>query len=332
MGSLAVVGCYFLSRRIMGTTVSLLVSLIAAVYYPLIYTHTLILSESLFALILIGSLLLLLRPSHTIASSSVLGCLIALLFITRPIFLGSIPVLLLWTYAYHRETIRRHWRKTVAGLVSMSVMLLIACALNALNSTHHRFTLAGNGGVNIAMTQCQLQKLEYKMPDGSESFWFSPPVYQGSQHESITTAISFSDQLYYLKMGMDCLVAHPERLLGNFQNIWRIYDSTFYPDLGSPSYHHVLLAFWRWIAIAATILFFLFPFVWVAAERPTYLLIGGLILSLYAAMYIGNPGEERYLVPYFLLLLPYAALTIKRAIRRLRHWLSTIIKVEELSG
>ncbi|OIP98287.1 hypothetical protein AUK40_01785 [Candidatus Wirthbacteria bacterium CG2_30_54_11] len=328
MGSLSVVFCYLLTRRICNKTASLLIAFTAALYYPLLYTHTLILSESLFTFLFLGFLLLLLRKQQSFASSVALGNLFALLLIVRPVFLSSIPFLLLWTLVYHRSAVWKNKLPIAAGLGSMALTLFIAGTLNASISTHHRFTLAGNGGVNVAMTQCQFSRLEYNLPDGSDSFWFSPPAYQGSEHESKMTEVPFSDQGYYLRLGAACLAEHPERLVENFKNIWHIYDSTFYPDLNSPSYHQDLLNFWRWIAIGATLLFFLFPLVWTRSERRIYLLFCGLVLSLYAIMYIGNPGEERYLVPYFFLLLPHAALTLVRGMHTIKPWLPTLITIE----
>ena len=105
-------------------------------------------------------------------------------------------------------------------------------------------------------------------------------------------------------MAFGCIKENPERLFSNFGYIKNLWRSLFYPDfLSEHNWHNKLLEFWRILSFPLLIvLFFLFPFLHKTGRRE-WLLGFSLLLSLWVALYVSQPGEERYLISYYFVLL-----------------------------
>jgi len=97
------------------------------------------------------------------------------------------------------------------------------------------------------------------------------------------------------------MAQHPERLLTNLWGIKRIFWGVLYPDQLSSRWHQAALLFWRILLLPFAVGFLLYPLAR-GSDRPSWVLAAALFGSMLAAVYFGNPGEERYLAPYAFLL------------------------------
>lgn len=171
------------------------------------------------------------------------------------------------------------------------------------NSLWRLSSIGENGGVNFAIAQCELKKISYSTADG-DAFWFSPPVFWGSRKPEVKTNIPFSNQNYYYRMGWECLKKGSGNFERNLSHVKNVFASFFYPDFENSFWHKNLFMFWKTIGAGLSITLLIFPFVKMnQPQSRTRSLLILLFLSLLAAVFWENPGEERYLVPYFFILL-----------------------------
>lgn len=269
-------------------------ALIFLAYYPSIYLNSLIMSENLFSVSLMTGMLLLTSKS-TLRKLAAAGILLGISIVIRPILLAFLPFLG-WWLVVHKKKI------TLAPIAA--VMLLVSIVNARMGKTPWKLSSAGeNGGVNFAIAQCELKKISYSTV-GGDSFWFSPPVFWGTNRSEIKTLVPFSNQGYYYRMGWECLKKNPANLGRNLMHIKNVFGSIFYPDFENSLWHKSMMVFWKAVGVGLLITLLIFPFIKMnQSQSRTRSLLILLFLSLTAAVFWENPGEERYLVPYFFILL-----------------------------
>lgn len=298
------VGLLFLiAHRYFSTIIAICISLIFALYYPFIYSNMLLISETFTVFCLVIIFYLLLEKKLTSLKTIIVGVTLGFGLISRPMLLTFIPLLILWIFHYAKS---KSVAILLALILSTASIVVTANYINFLYGQQKQFSFAGSGGVNFAMTNCHIKKISYQTQSG-ESFWFAPPAYRHTSTKEITTGIPFYFDQPYLSMGINCLRDNPVQLLSNFNNIRRIYFSLFYPNFHSSWLHNTLFIIWKWLSLVLTVFFFLFPFIRPFKDLPialkkAYSLSVAFFLSLLIAVYLTNPGEERYLVTYFFVL------------------------------
>ena len=323
LGALSVSLFFFLARRIFPDSrkTQVILSVIFLVYYPGIYFNALVVSENLFTPLFIILFLILLRLDNPrVWDSFYLGLVFGFCLILRPIVLSFLPFFVLWLFFVYRWNLRRLLVFFLLPLLVGTSAIAWTCgAINYRYHKHKAFSFADNGGLNFALTWCKPRRVWYHLPD-KESFWFSPPIFWSKDKSTdINTDVPFARQPYYYRLGLRCMREHPEYLVTNLANIKNIFYSKLYPDLIKTDRHKSLIQRWRTIGPILLIGLLIFPFLSVSG-RKEWLLGAAAFLSVWLSVYAGNPGEERYIIPYYFILLlwggPGLYLVFRRFIER----------------
>lgn len=311
---------YQVSKKITSEKIALFSTLFLAFYYPLLYVNTLVITESISTALLIFLMYLIAIKGNSKFSYLMQAIVIGLLVICRPAFIPSVPVYFIWVLFFSRDiklslknlgiTLKEVFSKDIVSTLILQcliifIILFTGAYVNHKTDSNHRYSLNGSGGVNFAITQCRYKKYTYSITNPkTESFWFSPPSFK---REDITvektSEVPFYNHLYYFKEGISCLISKPLNLLGDFENIGRIYRSVFYPATIVPSWHSYVMSLWRHVSVILTLLFLWYSELYKNQNKRVYNFSLLMLLSLYLTVFLANPGEERYIVPYFSMLL-----------------------------
>lgn len=313
LGSLAVCFFYRLAKKIVSSRVAFIASLIMAVYYPLLYLNSLNLSENVFVFTLIASLYFLVT-SKTFFANVLSGLLLGISIICRPLLFSFFPFLLIWILSDSEKLSKRTLRFLTIATFALFI-ILGSSLLNFKVGRQKYFSLATNGGVNFALAQCEFKKLSYKYKN--ETFYFTPPALWQSKNRQVATNVPFYNQLYYYRMGLECLKKNPEQLLQNTLHIKNLFSSLFYPSFANIPNHQINLLFWKIVSLIFLLLFIAYPYLENNRQKSRlYELFLGLIFSLFLSVYFLNMGEERYLAPYFFALNLFAVAAICKLLDR----------------
>jgi hypothetical protein len=310
MAALAALLLYLISLKLFDSKrLAVGTGLAFALYYPFLYFNTLVLSETTFVLAVVAALYLLVVPERSPWTLAGSGLLLGIAMISRPILTPFIPLLVIWLVATSQKQARV--RNSAVILSAFGMVLALASWVNSGIGKHHRFSYNGNTGVNFALAQCRIRRIEYELPDG-EFFWFSPPIFWDTSLPDVKTSVPFYDNGYYMRMGLDCLLEEPLKLVTNFGHVANIYHSAFYPDFIEAAWHRLAIDVWKIPGVILTAAFFAYPLLHgrmrsesLSSTHPLrdYWLFAALMVSMYASVYLASPGEERYLVSYYFLLL-----------------------------
>jgi len=304
MAAIAAAILYDLTRKLCGSNrIALAAGVLFSLHYPFLYLNTLVLSETTFVLVLVAAFHVLLTWQPSVKSLALAGVLLGIALICRPILTPFFPLLGIWLLV----TMERGKRIKYLAILGLGVaaVMTIASSINADTGRHHRFSYSGNTGANVALAQCRLKTLRYDLPSG-EYFWFSPPSSWGGSLPTVKTDVPFYEDSYYLRMGLNCVLEEPSRLVGNFAHLARLYHSVLYPDFADNRHHRTLVDVWKFPAVILTLAFIAAPLVRrECLTSKAYWLFAALFVSLFVSTYVANPGEERHFVPYFWVLLPY---------------------------
>jgi hypothetical protein len=316
--SLAAVIVYRISLKIFPQDkfLSCIITGIFTFYYPLYYFSLLSIPESLFTLILISLFYILLAHPLNTTTSVLVGTLIATGLISKPIILFLIFLLLPWIIIVKIIKEKSPFRYFITTFIIFFGLSFLAAGFNFYFDKNHSFVVVGNGGVNFAMAWCEPKRISYNLENG-ENRWFAPPVFElNTDHPELEYNVPFRNQGFYYLEGLKCLKQKPIRLITNFTHVLNIFDSKFYPDLINNSNHYELINLWKTLTILLLIGFFVFP-IFNKEKRKEWLL--GLIFfsSLIGAVYFSNPGEERYLVPFYFILIIYGCWFYKMLVSEL---------------
>lgn len=308
LSSLSVVFLYKISKKLFSNQIAIIISIIFIFYYPTIYLNSLIMSENIFIPALLGFVYIYLFNCIGI-NYLWAGILLGTALLCRPILFTFVPFLILWAIIFKRKN-------QLLILLPTIVVIIAAGLINRQVSTDHAFSIGTNGGVNFAMTQCRFKKLQYNGPNKAK-FYFTPPIFWGTDNQEKYTNIPFTNQSYYYKIGLQCLIDNPKRLISNLSYIKNIFISLYYPNFPKNDLHKVQLTIWKWIGIIFYILFLMYFLVKKNNRNiPIYVFFIFLFLSLILAVYFANPGEERYLASYFFAIEMFAVPTFVLLIKK----------------
>lgn len=280
-------------------------SLIFSLYYPFIYINTLNISENIFIPLFLLFFYINLRNYKNV--SMVSGILLGLMLVLRPIILTFIPFYLFWIFFFKKEFKIFFYIKLI---LSIFVIVFFISLINSYFDKDNKVTFSESSGVNFALSWCSYKKITYEY--NGERYWFSPPVFWNDNLKGeVVFNIPFSNQLFYYNLGFECLKNNPSKLLTNINNIVNIFSSNFYPNFINSSWHIYLINFWKYLLLLLVPLFFLYFFVEKnISQKHNWFLALFAILSLYVSVYLGNPGEERYLIPYYFIFLLWSIATL----------------------
>ena len=302
---------------------SIILSVIFSCYYPGLYFNALVLSENLFTPLFLGGIYLAWRyEGKSLLNPVITGLLFGICVAIRPILLPFLPLFALWMLFRFRDRIKLVVLKYLPALCCsfLLVIVLFSIATSRIHK-YKKYTVAENGGVNVAMTWCQPRKIRYYV-SGDNTRWFSPPVFWAKDRTTdILTDVPFHNQVYYYKMGFNCMLEHPERLITNFRNLINIFHSRLYPNLIYTKWHYQAVNFWKIISVVLFAGLLLYPFLF--RRGRDYWVFGFLLIfSLLSTAYLVNPGEERYLVPYYFVLILWGVPTLYSCIEHILNRLS----------
>lgn len=262
--------------------------------YPWIYLNIFVLSENLFIPIFWLSLYFLISRTHNYKNLAIFGVLWGLAVIARPILLPSSLIVLVWL-----AIAKVGWRKIGLTLCG-TLVILVAMSLFNIWYTHGETTfITSGGGFNSALVWCNLKSIEYNTSNAR--YGFAPPA-NGSYPEYTRkfTEVPFEQQNYYYDLASKCVIEHPEYLFINLRNVANLFVSVVFPSADSIVGWEPLMSIFRvlaivlvyFAAISSVVRMNKFKFLWL-----------GLLAALFGAVYLQNPGEERYLWPMWPLLI-----------------------------
>jgi len=314
---------YRISLKLFSKRVAQIVLGIVTFWYPLIYLNVFVLSENIFIPLLYIGLYILVCGKQSVKNAVALGVLWSAAFLARPIFMSFIPLFLLWAF-YHRFG----WKYILSFLSTVLVIVFMMVSFNISTTEGREKTLSSGGGVNFALTWCEAKSIEYHL-DGYGYSFIPPATVNYPENKRIVTNVPFYDQRYYYQMGLNSIKRDPKVLFRNLKSIFRLFHSHMFPHWGNIFLGFQLIQLFK----VLNVLFLVLSIATILRVRRGKLpmeracikyvsLFVLLFFSLLIAVYLQNPGEERYLIPYvplFIILgapsLPLLLDTMQKGIR-----------------
>jgi len=295
---------YQICKKLFSVRISLFILSTLIVWYPLIFFNSLVMSENLFFFLVFWGLYILICRQNTILNGALLGIIWGSAFLTRPIFALVIPFFILWGIFY-----KINWKMLASFFVSFLFVATSMMAFNFYYTNGSEKSFSSNGGVGVAALWCDAKSIRYD----KDNYYFIigwPGNSDYPEDKKIETDVPFDNQAYYYKMGLDCFLKNPIRLIENFHSVWKLFDSCLFPAISSiPGWKNFRKIFkilngFLFICSAATIAGFATNRIKIRKDIKKYFYLMALIItSLIITLYIQNPGEERYLIPYAPLLI-----------------------------
>ena len=292
LGSISVIFIYKITRKLFNEKAAKFSAIVYAIWYPIIYLNIFLLSENLFIPLLYFGLYLFYNKQKLQHSDLLVGLVLGLATITRPAILIFIILFGLWLLI----------KKRLKYLIGFSAMFLLVLACisifnqkTTLNTT--KFISSGNG-MNFAMEWCDAKSIEYY--DGYIRFGFAPPANSYyPEDKRLFTSEPFHNESHYYKLGWNCIKENPSIIYRNIRSIKNTFDSEIFPNF-------VNIFAWRELYTVFKIfnigLFFATIIALFKTEKRKIwndlapLIF--LIIAIFGSVYIFNPGEERYLIPF----------------------------------
>ena len=279
------------TKKLSNARAALIASMIYAFYYPYIYLNIFVMSENLFFPLIIISLYLITCKLEKRRTYYLLGFLIALASLARPVLLLFIPAFMLWTLLYQEKP-------TFKIFLFLVPILLLFCAQAAFNYSMTEGKVKGpfsNGALNMAFAWCDLRGIIY---NGDYHWEFGPPaaIYY-PESKIINTTVEFTNQPYYYSMAFECLKKDPKQLLYRFKGITRLFQSQLFPWYQNIAGWRVLILIFK-IITAVLLIPFSFYSISKIKRKDILILFGLLLLSVFAIEYLANAGEERHFIPF----------------------------------
>jgi len=230
VGTVTCMLIYLMGKYVFSAGAGLLAAAFAAVYPPLVFYGSVLLSETLSTCLLAGGVCLLLRSTQAhrrygweLAAS---GLMLGLAALTRSVLLVAVPVALLW-----HLTIGKRWPGWREAVVRVGILFL-PCALIITPITLRNRQIHGemvpistNGGVNFFLGH------------GGSTAWKNqirniPPDYQeGDSLIGVSALTATQEEALFYRLGWDYVRQHPVRTVLDIPAKLRsmYWDSDFWP-------------------------------------------------------------------------------------------------------
>ena len=258
---------------------ALVIALITIFYYPLLYMGVLVMPTIVFTFLVV----MIYRTLVDNASSYTLLMLVCLAIFIRPIFF--LPGLVVILISVMDNARGRGIRIIVSSLLLLPAVLVIS----------------GNGAANFAMTWCNARRVVAVDSSGSELQWYSAPIRHGmNPSDDLLIQAPFSYTGTYISAGLDCLMETPGSLISNLGNVTNLILGPFHPNaLTNHPGHNYLLVMGNWLMILTLVGYCTFPLLEKGNYRRMWYRSAAILAALAVTVYLSNPGEQRYLIPYF---------------------------------
>ncbi len=293
LSSLTVFFVYKITEKLSSNREAFMAGIIYCFYYPLIYLNIFIISENFFMPLFLASLYIIICKSGTndYRWTILLGILLGLSSIIRLNLIFFIPLFLLW---YVKNSVGKK------NIIILSLVLFLIISSQILYNYYMsggRIMLSSLGGLHFTVSWCDITKLEYSK-DG-QFMYVIPPANIDYPEKKVVTDVEFSNQLYYYRMGLDCIRNKPSNIFYNLKQVYRLFESHIFPRFSNVKWYAELFKIFRMLDYLVLIPFSLLSIYCIKQKDRKFLVFFGLLFaSLFLLIYLLAVGEERYLIPY----------------------------------
>lgn len=316
ISSLSAILIFLIASRLFGLVVATVSVTLYAIYIPGLFFNTITVAETFYEFLLILFLFFVLQKNIIWLRAVLLGLILGMIVVTRTIALPFLVLSLIWLSWKLYLQKKSFWYAKVAVVTLLIVLpVLVFGMTNKSFNQRNSFSLSSSLGANLVLTYCELRRVDFQHQDGS--FWFSPPVMWGTPRPAVQHDEPFYNTRFYAQKAWSCIGENPQVFVFNLANINNVFDSKFYPYPTENSFWQfenllILSKVWLWISLA---LFMFYPLLNrsqnTKVDIKSYSLFYALVASLLFSVYLANPGEERYIVPYAWVLMMYAVASIR---------------------
>ena len=191
LGGLATVGLtYLLGRLLWGRAAGWLAGLLLALSGPLVITEHYVMSEALFGVLLLATILAAVTAlrGRRLGLLALAGVLLGGAALTRPVAQLLLPVLALLALATWPR-----WRPSLValGLLAACYLLVVLPWMARNSAVQHSFTLAGGLGEGLAVRTIRLdQDFDFRAPPGPDSLRREREIYREEARQGSVYALA----------------------------------------------------------------------------------------------------------------------------------------------
>jgi len=328
---MTVIFVYLIARKLDDSkNYALIVVVIYAFFFPLIYFNSFILSEHLSIFVLLLSIVLLFYANIQSTSSIVLvGLTLGFSVALRP-SLGLVGLaFFIFIYFSNKSTVWKNIQKVLLFSLAFFSLVFFVSIENYKNSNGNVKTLSANGGLTFYFSQCNAHKVSYQHPQGGWYQIIPPRTAWQPELETLRAKKNFYEQSYFYEKGLNCIQDNPNIWIQNFQRLKHLYFDSMFPGNNKSKFYEVLSPLFSNIAFVLTCLLLLLPLMYFDKyihKSKLYLLLG-VAFSQLLVLYFFNV-EQRYLYGFFFVVVLISIsiiFNIKRNFHKIKWWLFTLL-------
>lgn len=302
LSTLSVLCIYLIAFKLYPSKLyALMAAAFYALFFPLIYLNTFILSENPSLFLLLFSLMILLYAKHSV-SFFLSGLVLAFAIGMRPSF--GIIGLPFFLYIVTKDGLS--WKNFKHGIlfsVAYALLLLLVAMNNHHNSSGKVKTFSANGGVNFYFAQCQKYRVD-TYHDGYH-YRITPPSTSGKPElGTVVFYKPFYEQSFFYKKGMECMEKSSDTWIDRLQRFKLLYFNSMFPMIQSCFFAKEGIPFFSKVALDMTFLLLFLPLLFYNKRiaKPIVYLLLGIMFSQLIVLYFFNI-EQRYLYGFFFVIL-----------------------------
>lgn len=302
--TISVLCFYLIAEHILKNRLqSLIATLFYSFSYPLIYFNAFLLTENLSIPLIVLSVFLLFKYNERIFLLFVLGLSMGLAVAFKPVIgLLCIPFLI-YIVLVNKFSFVSLYRGMIFSFGVFLVVFLVLVENNYISKGELK-SLAANGGVAFFFGQCKSSEV-YSIHNGFHTI-IAPPQFAGNpNHMKLMTDRPIYDQLYFYKLGLDCIKRDPWILVQDFQHLKGIFYNTLFPSVPSSKWFTTLIHVSNYMVIIMTLplglLYFLLRKQIVDIKKILLLLSIPFLLLL--TMYFYGVEQRYFFQSYFVIYL-----------------------------
>jgi hypothetical protein len=211
-----VVAASLTSRLVRGVVAPLGVGLFLAFYLPLVLYTGLLMTETLFATAILGSVWLLVRGAGVRGSAWAAGAgvIFGAAAVVRPNLLLAVPLLGLLAIALRR---RREIRRALAIAAATAILPIAIGSIHQSRLAERPVLLSTNGGINLFLGHCQCRAVRF--PPGNKIVEVAGRHNRTRYDEvALFDGPAYDDGQFYRRT-LELIVADPARLIRDASNV-----------------------------------------------------------------------------------------------------------------
>jgi hypothetical protein len=189
--------------------VALAAESLTAIYPPLIYYGSMLLTESIAPFWLTLAVWLLIRAIEgpTAARTASAGTALAVATVIRPNLVVLYPFVVLVVWAGQRRLM------TAAKILAFSAPLLVIASVNNSRLIGRPCALSTNGGVNFFLLQADIRQLRFY------DNWLSPIRNNLMYTSVVDSPVAFDDERYFYREGVKQFLRRPDKVRHTMSNL-----------------------------------------------------------------------------------------------------------------